>query len=111
MTTQQLQFDFLDGFVEQILRESGFESMTEETRAMFVPQFVAEAEQRLGSALIPMLSADANKKLDELLSSSLDQESVRNFWISNIENFDDVVAKILEEFRVDVVKILSKNSA
>lgn len=105
------QFSFLDSYVEDILRENGFENMNEETRAMFVPQFVAEAEQRLGDAITPRLSAEAQKELDSLLAQPLDQTRMRNFWTTHISGFDDVVAKTLEQFRIDVIQILTKNAA
>lgn len=105
------QFDFLHSYINTLLDESGFEEMSEETRNQYIPMFVAEAERRLGIALLPMLSAEqteelANKGKDENITA----EALADFWAQAIPDFKKIVEKTLTEFAVEFKKTL-KNVA
>ncbi len=113
MTQEQedVKFDFLRSFIEGAIEDAGIESLSEETKDQYVPQFVAEAERRIGLALIPKLeesSADELKGLFEV--ENPDQETVQNFWKTHVPDFDQVVKKTLEDFAVELKQTLSQIS-
>lgn len=97
--TTTSQFDFLKQFIEHALDEAGFDTLTEETRGQYVPQFVAEAERRIGLALIPKLTESSATELQQLLEKDdLTPEEIRNFWTHNIPDFEVVVGDTLKSF-------------
>jgi hypothetical protein len=101
-------FDFLRSYVEKVLDDSGFANMPEETRAQYVPQFVAEAERRLGLALLPKLNEASAKELAALGSSeSVTSEALQQFWQNNVPDFSDVVQKTLADFAGEMKSTLA----
>lgn len=105
---EQTQFDFLEQFIETTLDEAGFNTLTEETRAQYVPQFVAEAERRIGLALIPKLTETSAKELDELLKNDeMTAEEMRKFWVKSIPNFETTVQETLKNFAVELKDMLA----
>ena len=106
--TPEAQFDFLKQFIEHTLDEAGFDSLTEETRAQYVPQFVAEAERRIGLALIPQLTEASASELEALVErEDFTAEEMRNFWTTNIPDFENIVASTLKDFAVELKSTLS----
>ncbi len=101
------QFDFLESFIHKVLDDAGFENMTEATRAQFVPMFVAEAERRLGMALLPLLSDAQAKELAELANKNTSSENLANFWQHNVPNFEQVVGQTLNQFAQEFKKTLA----
>lgn len=109
--TQETQFDFLRQFIEHTLDDAGFDTLTEETRAQYVPQFVAEAERRIGLALIPRLTEVSAKELGELVDKEeVTPEEMRNFWTNNIPEFEKIVAETLKDFAIELKSTLSNLS-
>jgi hypothetical protein len=102
------QFDFLETFIHKVLDDAGFESMTETTRAQFVPMFVAEAERRLGLALLPMLNDAQAKQLAELANDgNTTPENLAQFWQESIPDFTNVVQATLDQFAQEFKKTLA----
>ncbi len=107
----EVQFDFLKQFIEHALDEAGFQNLTEETRGQYVPQFVAEAERRIGLALIPRLTEDSAKELEQLLEKDdLTPEEMRNFWTDTIPDFENVVGDTLRSFSQELKDTLNELS-
>lgn len=53
----------LEAIVLAMLNKYGFNKMSEVEQKEFFPQFMAEAERRIGVALLPHLSEEDAKKL------------------------------------------------
>lgn len=93
------QFDFLKDFIEQLFDDSGFAGISEDARKQFVPQFTAEAERRIGLALMPMLNEKQSEELIAIVEDrGADNEALSDFWHRAIPNFDAVVEETLRNF-------------
>lgn len=93
------QFDFLKTFIAELLDGSGFASLSEQTRQQYAPQFQAEAERRLGLALLPRLNEKSAEELAELVSNpNTKPEDLREFWLANIPDFNALVENTLRSF-------------
>ncbi len=101
------QFDFLQAFIEKTLDEAGMESLTEETRGQYVPQFMAEAERRIGIALTPLLNEQAADELAELLrSGNATPEAMQKFWTTHVPNVQTEIQRVLQEFGQELKETL-----
>jgi len=92
--------------VEEALRQSGFGNLSEETKKEFMPRFVAQAELRLGAALLPLLSESSAKEMSDMIdkqTANPDQWLV--FWQKNVKDFDNVVRKILKDYADEMKKM------
>ncbi|MFA6486649.1 MAG: DUF5663 domain-containing protein [Candidatus Magasanikbacteria bacterium] len=99
--------NLLEVFVEEILKQNGY-NITEEVRAQLVPQFVVEAERRVGAALTPHLSDTASEQLTKFLSEeNPDAKQLWDFWQKNIPDFENIVKKALSDYAVEVKNALA----
>ena len=102
------QFDFLESFIHNVLDEAGFENLSEATRNQFVPMFVAEAERRLGLALLPLLTDKQASELADLANNDkTTAEDLANFWQQNVPNFQTVVEETLTAFAEEFKQTLA----
>lgn len=102
------QFDFLYQHIQRILDENGFENLTEETRNQYLPQLVAEAERRLGVAVLPHLTEETAKELMQLVESgNATPEQMQTFWTNNIPDFEALIQKTLGEYAQEIKQIVS----
>ncbi len=98
----------LEEFVIRVLSECGMENLSKENKASFVPQYVAEAQRRVGVALLPLLDEASAKELVELMKQNEeDGEKWWKFWQSKVPNFKEVVAATLEAYATDMKKVLT----
>jgi len=101
-------FDFLREYVEEVLRQNGFGNLSEETKKDFLPRFVAQAELRLGSALLPLLSEPAAKEMANMVEKrENNQEKWSQFWKKNVNDFDKVVEKTLKDYAEEIKQMTS----
>ncbi|MBI2437015.1 MAG: hypothetical protein HYV41_04730 [Candidatus Magasanikbacteria bacterium] len=108
---EDTQFDFLKLYIEKTLDEAGFDKMTEETRAQYVPQFVAEAERRIGLALMPRLPGEAAMELEQLLGKEdINPEEMQQFWKKYVPDFDEVLQKTLTDFAEELKEVVAQIS-
>ncbi len=109
MDMQAPQFNFLHDYIEKIIEESGaFDSLAEETRNEFIPQFVAEAERRIGIAVMPELNEVAAKEFTALLESEdTTAEQLQTFWQKYVPDLDKIVKITLEAFKKEFIETLS----
>ncbi|MBU0545952.1 hypothetical protein KKA13_01725 [Patescibacteria group bacterium] len=99
--------NFLEEYVLKILQENGFENLSDENRKLMLPQFVAQAEKRIGAALLPLLDEEKAKKFTELAQDEKTTPEIWwNFWNENIPNFTEVVKKELDSYAEEVKKAL-----
>jgi len=103
------KFDFLRVYIERMLADNGLDKLSPTTRAQYVPQFRAEAELRLGEAIMPFLQQKNLDDLDKLLmNKKTTPDDVQKFWQDTVPNFDQIVARTLENYTKDVQEILAK---
>lgn len=103
------QFDFIRQYIEQVLDINGFDGLSEDTRAEYVPQFVAEAERRIGLAMLPKLNETSATELARLIQDpNVSAEVLQNFWKSNVPNFDELLETTLRNFAEEVKKTVSQ---
>ncbi|OGH89709.1 MAG: hypothetical protein A2537_02330 [Candidatus Magasanikbacteria bacterium RIFOXYD2_FULL_36_9] len=92
----------LEELVLSILNENGFDKLDEEAKKEYLPQFLAQAQQRIGAALLPLLSEDSAKQFVELSKKETNPEKWWEFWQTNVPNFNDVVKNALAGFAQEV---------
>lgn len=102
---QDLQPDFLYAFIEDQLEKNGFGDVDEETKTAYINRFLAELHRRLGVAVMPHLNEESAKELGALLESeSVSPVNLEMFWKNNVTNFDTIVAKVLDDFSLEMKK-------
>ncbi|PIT86082.1 MAG: hypothetical protein COU33_05135 [Candidatus Magasanikbacteria bacterium CG10_big_fil_rev_8_21_14_0_10_43_6] len=108
MNTPQPQFDFLEGYIRNVFEEGGYGDLSEETKNQFIPQFVAEAQRRLGLAVLPLLDETSASEFVALMENeNMSQDQLQAFWQKSIPDFDGVVKKTLDDFAEEFKKIIS----
>lgn len=108
---EEIKFDFLKLYIEKALDDAGFDKLTEETRAQYIPEFVDEAKRRIGLALLPLLEDDAADDLEKLLiNEQITTQEVQQFWSSHVPNFNEVVQKTLVDFAQEMKDTLARVS-
>jgi len=96
------KFDFVQQQVLDILKGEGYDQLNEDDKKAFLVQFTAEAERRLSLALLPKLSEQAASQLENMAGQDLTPEKWYEFWNGNIEGFEELVSKTLEDFAKEV---------
>lgn len=94
--------NFLEEYVLKVLTDNGFKNLSEENRRLFLPQFVAEAEKRLGLAVVPLLSKEAVEQLAKMAQKETAPEEWWNFYNTNVPNFPELVKSVLEKYAMEV---------
>lgn len=99
--------NILEEFVLRVLAECGLDDLSEENKAAYVPQYVAEAQRRVGEALLPLLDENGVEQLAELIKTKEENgEEWWQFWQNKVPNFNQVVATTLEAYAADMKKAL-----
>lgn len=102
------QFDFLQSYVEKLFDAGGFEGLSEETRREYVPQFTAEAQRRLGIAVLPLLSESSATELVTLLGNeNTTAQMLQSFWQKAVPNFEAIVDQTLSEFALEFKNVIA----
>lgn len=95
--------NLLEQYVLRVLNENGFEKLDEQAKKQYLPQFVVQAEQRLGTALLPLLNEEsANAFVALTKNQAAKPDEWWSFWKNNIPDFEKIVEKTLQEFAVEV---------
>ncbi|PIR75239.1 MAG: hypothetical protein CO030_01645 [Candidatus Magasanikbacteria bacterium CG_4_9_14_0_2_um_filter_42_11] len=110
MAQQVKQFSFLESQIYAMMDEAGLSAMSEETMNQFLPQFVAEAERRIGLAYTALLDeAGANAFAALFEKEDIEQSEIQAFLEAHVPNYQAVATKTLEdfakEFKVAVAEI------
>jgi len=92
----------LEELIVSILNENGFDKMDQEAQKEYLPQFVAQAEQRIGAALLPLLKEDSAKQFVELSQKETTPQQWWDFWQEHVPNFVDVVKGALSGFAQEI---------
>lgn len=92
----------LEELILNILNENGFDKLDDESKKTYLPQFMAQAEQRLGAALLPHLNEESANLFVELTKKQAKPSEWLVFWHEHVANFDSVVKETLGEFAAEV---------
>lgn len=92
----------LEELVIDILNNNGFDKLDAEAKKEYIPQFMAQAEQRIGAALLPLLNENSATKFVELSKKDTTPDQWWKFWQDNVPNFTDTVKQALEQFAAEV---------
>ncbi|MFA6427660.1 MAG: DUF5663 domain-containing protein [Candidatus Magasanikbacteria bacterium] len=93
----------IEQYVLDVLNQQGFSVLDETSQQEMFPQFMAEAEQRLGARLLPLLDKSAAQDFDKLLKQQeVKPEELWNFWQKHVPNFLEVVKGALNDYAKEV---------
>ncbi len=102
------KFNFLEEQILAVLENSGLKDLSEQNKAIFLPQLAAEAEYRLGLVMVEKLSEEQLAELVKLTERGASQKEMEKFWLTNVADFNEIVAKTMAEFAKDCQVILAK---
>ncbi len=97
----------LEELILNILNENGFDKLDEEAKKEYLPQFLAQAEQRIGGALLPLLNEESAKQFVELTKKETNPDQWWSFWQANVPNFNEVVKEAMSGFVQEVKESFS----
>lgn len=100
--------NLLENYVADVLKANGFENLSEENKKIFLPQFTAEAEKRIGLAILPLLTVETAKELEAMSKKETTPEEWWTFCSANIPNFITVVGDTLKQYAEEVKEVLQK---
>ena len=92
----------IEELVVDILNKNGFDKLDQAAQKEYLPQFIAQAEQRIGSALLPLLNEQSAKQFLELSKKETAPEEWWSFWQANVPNFAEVVREALSGFAQEI---------
>lgn len=97
-----MQFSFLETIIHNMMDDAGFAEMSEETRDQFFPQFVAEAERRIGLAYTALLDdAGADAFAELFAGEEVDPSAVQSFLATHIPEYQALANKTLNAFAIE----------
>lgn len=99
---------FVEQAVLSVLSKYGFENLSETDQQGFFPQFVVEAERRLGLAVLPLLNEEAAAGFEKLLKEETDADKWYAFWSKYLPNFNELMTETLEKFGAEVAAVMPK---
>ena len=103
------QQEFIEVFVDELLNAPEFANITDETRAEYKPQLVAEAERRIGLAVLPLLDEAGAEAFTRILQSEDPAPAdMEEFLRTHVPNIDDVMQKTLKRFAEEFKKLSSE---
>lgn len=97
-----MEENILEQYVLKVLNENGFDKLDEQAKKQYLPQFVVQAEQRLGAALLPLLNEESANAFVELTKKQdAKPDEWWGFWKKHVPDFEKLVEKTLQEFAVE----------
>ncbi len=94
--------DFVEQFVRDMLQKSGFGEITEQTEREYIPQLVAEAERRIGLALLPHLDEAGAEEFARIAQSEEPSgQEMFAFMQQHVPNMQQFIQQALEDFSKD----------
>jgi hypothetical protein len=107
MAEKTAQFDFFAEYVLGLLESFGLGGMTEEQLNTYLPQLVAQLEQRVGLALLPKLSDTDGDTFARMVNTpGLAGKDWQEFWYKSVPNFEEELHKILLDFKEEMKTFL-----
>lgn len=97
-TTSSLGGDILQEFARRLLEEKKFENVDAEVKAQLESDLIDRIENRVNVAILEKMPKDQIVDFESLLETGTDEE-IQNFCQNNVEDFQNVVAQALLDFR------------
>ncbi len=89
----------LEQFVENLLVERGLASVDEAVLAELRADLLTRIGERLNAEMVALLETDKVEELNDLLDADAEPDIVREFFVSNVPNYQEVLARTLMDFR------------
>lgn len=89
----------LEQFVENLLVERGLTSVDEAVLAELRTDLLTRIGERLNAEMVALLETDKVEELNDLLDADAEPDVVREFFVSNVPNYQEVLARTLMDFR------------
>lgn len=102
------KFTFLEEQILAMLDSNGLSNLSEENKKEFLPQLSAEAEYRLGLALMPLLNEQQGAELVKLIDREAGPEELSKFWENAVPNLKEIISNTLADFAEECKTILSR---
>jgi len=99
---------FVEQAVLSVLIQHGFENLNENDQQAFFPQFVAEAERRLGLVVLPRLNEEGAAEFENLLRTETNPEKWNAFWTKYLPDFNNLMTETLEKFGEEIAAVMPK---
>lgn len=88
----------LEQFVENLLTEKGITAdpaVMDEYRA----DLMTRAGERLNAEMVALLPSDQVQELHDLLDADVEPETLREFFVTHVPQYQEVFARTLADFR------------
>jgi len=89
----------IEQFVENLLIERGLASVDEAVLAELRADLFTRIGERLNAEMVAMLETDKIDELHDLMDADAEPEIVREFFVSNVPTYQEVLARTLMDFR------------
>ena len=107
MAEKTAQFDFFAEYVLGLLEAFGVVGLTEDQINTYLPQLVAQLEQRVGITLLPKLSDKDGDTFARMISTpEVSGKDWQEFWNKAVPNFEEELHKILIDFKEEMKTFL-----
>lgn len=106
---KQPPMDFLEKFILSMLEKNGLANLSETNKAIYLPQLMFEAQQRIGIALAAKLDQANAEKFVQMLDrvEKYQPEDWQKFWQSAVPEYESVINETLQKFGVECQQILA----
>lgn len=89
----------IEQFVENLLIERGMMGVDEAVLSELRADLMTRLGERLNAEMVVLLDADRVEELNDLMDADAEVDVVRDFFISNVPNYQEVFARTLMDFR------------
>ncbi len=93
----------LEQFVENLLVERGLSTVDDAVLAELRADLMTRIGERLNAEMVALLKPESVEELNDLLDADAEPEAVREFFVTNVPNYHDVLAQTLLDFRAAYV--------
>lgn len=100
--------NFLSKYVDEIYNQADILLPTIEENK-FKQELNEELVYRIGEASIDMLDEESKKGYFEMLKKNPSNEEIRNYFVSNIEDFDNKINKEIVNFASSIILKIKKS--
>jgi hypothetical protein len=96
-------------FVETVVEQAGLSGLPEDFQQEYIEKMTIEAQKRLGVTAMSELSNEKIEEFSKLAEANRDNpEMLNDFLKENIENYDEKMAKALQEFGEEILESAKK---
>ncbi len=89
----------IDQFVENLLVERGLTTVDEAVLSELRADLLTRIGERLNAEMVALLDSEKVEELNDLMDADAEVDIVREFFMSNVPNYQDVFARTLMDFR------------